>query len=108
MSESRRPFLVAIDDRELADTKTQRRMGDGRPSAAGAEGHRPPERYAREPELEAAAEARAVSVVADRAAILEHHRVRGAERPRRRRQLIKVVEGELLAGMGDVDACESH
>src|SRR5215217_7796255 len=72
--ESRRPLLVAIDDRELADTKTQRRMGDGRPSAAGAEQHHPRERYAREPKLEAAAEARVVSVVPDRATTLEHHR----------------------------------
>ena len=68
-----------VMDGQPADTLAEQRLGHGRPCAAGAELHDFAERGVRQAAGKTLGEARAIGVVADAAAALQHHGVHRAE-----------------------------
>ncbi len=94
---------IGVDDGEAVDAERQQRVRDRSAGAAGAELHHAAARHVRELAPEAFGKARPVGVVPDRAAVLEHDGVHGAERARIRGEGVEERDHRLLAGMGDVE-----
>jgi hypothetical protein len=82
-------------------------MRHRRPCAAGAELDRAVLAHVRQAAPNALGEAPPIGVVADPPAVLEHHGVDGAQRPRVVGQGVQQRDHRLLAGMGDVEAGEA-
>ena len=99
---------VGVDHRELPDAELDRRLRHGRAGAAGADLHHPVELHVGQAAAEALGEARGVGVVADAAAVAQHHGVDRAECRRVLGQLMQQRHHRLLAGEGDVQAVEAH
>ena len=91
------PRPIGVDDREATDVERQQGVRDGGAGAAGAELHHAPARRIHQLAPEALGEARPVGVVPDRAPVLEHHGVDGAERPR--------IGGQARRAAGSPPAC---
>ena len=85
----------------------EHRVGDRRARPAGAEQHDALGARARQAALERLAEAARVGVVADRAPVAQHDRVDRAERGRLGRQLVELVDHELLARVRDVEPAQA-
>ena len=97
-----------VDDRQLADAEAQAaRRRPPRRRRRRRTGRRAPA-HVGQFALEALLEARAIRVVPDAAAVLQHDRVDGAERRGLRRKLIEKRDHRLLAGMGDVQPRKSE
>ena len=83
-------------------------MRDRRSGTACAELHDAVSRNVRQLSAEALGEAPPIGVVADTAALFQHHSVDGPERLRLGCEFIQEREDVLLAGMRDVEACEAE
>ncbi len=90
------------------DVERQQGVRDGGAGAAGAELHHALARRVHQLALEALGEARPIGVVPDRAPVLEHHGVDGAERLRIGGKLVEQRDHRLLAGVGDVETGETE
>ena len=99
---------VGVDHRELPDAQLDRGLRHRRAGAAGADLHDPVALHVGQAAAEALGEARGVGVVADPAAVAQHHRVDRAQCRRVLGQLVQQRDHRLLAGEGDVEAVEAH
>jgi hypothetical protein len=98
------PPLVDVEDRELLRAQGQQRVRDGGAGAARAEQDHGGQWGVGQSPVEGTGETRPVGVVADRAPVPQDHGVDRAEGGGVGGELVEVVEDELLAGMGDVEA----
>ena len=99
---------VHVHEVQVADTGGEQGVGDGGTGTAGTQLHHAVQLCGREAGSQCGGKAGKVGVVADEPAVLDHHGVDGAQPAGVRRNLIQVLQDQLLAGVGDVQAIEAE